>query len=260
MIISGAELLRRVAQAFPTTTTFLAFPFLRARIVSADFEGLTDDEREALVAERIQLEVPSLRKLSDRLFLRFERLAHDSEEKKIERRGESWLGAFADDERRFDPGKNQPKVAHFYGYKGGQGRSTLLAFLAMSMAFDGHRVLIVDIDAEAPSLDLLMGVSHIPPEASLVGLRAGLDVIPLPVVAPRGGGAISLVAFGLRLRSTISMPPPLPSKRASRPQRISGSRLNSETKLLHVSTSCCLTTVRALARRCPPGSEPCQAP
>src|ERR1035438_2197980 len=43
-------------------------------------------------------------------------------------------------------------LVHFYGYKGGQARSTVLAMLSKALADDGYRVLVVDADIEAPSL------------------------------------------------------------------------------------------------------------
>lgn len=76
------------------------------------------------------------------------------------RNNASWVSSFID-------GTNIPlatedpaqKYVHFYGYKGGQARSTVLAMLAKALADDGYRVLLVDADIEAPSLDLFFGVS-----------------------------------------------------------------------------------------------------
>lgn len=44
---------------------------------------------------------------------------------------------------------------HFYGYKGGQARSSVLALFAKSLADDGYKVLVIDADIEAPSMDSL---------------------------------------------------------------------------------------------------------
>ena len=38
----------------------------------------------------------------------------------------------------------------FYSYKGGTGRSLTLANIAYLMAYYGHKVLIMDMDMEAP--------------------------------------------------------------------------------------------------------------
>ncbi len=50
----------------------------------------------------------------------------------------------------------KPRSIHFYGYKGGQGRSAVLAQFAKELALQlRHRVLIVDLDIEAPSQHLI---------------------------------------------------------------------------------------------------------
>ena len=62
------------------------------------------------------------------------------------------------------------KAVHFYGYKGGQGRSTVLVALAKVLADAGYRVLAVDADIEAPSLDAMLGVAAADTGATLMGL------------------------------------------------------------------------------------------
>lgn len=195
MISSGGELLTRLRDAFPNSTLRATFPFLRLRIVSERFVNLDDEAREELIAEAAAMDVAGLRGVMDRLFLRFDLVAHEAEEPASPTRGETWLGTFADVHNNVDPPLENPRVVHFYGFKGGQGRSTMAAFLANDLALDGRRVLVVDLDAEAPSLDLVFGLGDVPPEASLVGLRAGLAVTPLAIAAPRGGGSVSVLAF-----------------------------------------------------------------
>jgi Mrp family chromosome partitioning ATPase len=70
-----------------------------------------------------------------------------------------------------------PKVIHFYGYKGGQARSTVLITLAKALAEDGFRILLIDADIEAPSLDSMLGVSVDRPEATLMGACGWADTI-----------------------------------------------------------------------------------
>jgi len=62
------------------------------------------------------------------------------------------------------------KALHFYGYKGGQARSTVLLLMAKKLAENGQRVLVVDADIEAPSLDAMLDVTTEFPEATLMGL------------------------------------------------------------------------------------------
>src|SRR5499433_755403 len=44
------------------------------------------------------------------------------------------------------------RVVTFYSYKGGTGRSMTLANVAWILASNGHRVLVIDWDLEAPGL------------------------------------------------------------------------------------------------------------
>ncbi|MGE4241359.1 AAA family ATPase [Ramlibacter sp.] len=72
------------------------------------------------------------------------------------------------------------KAVHFYGYKGGQGRSTVLLALAKVLADAGYRVLAVDADLEAPSLDAMLGVGATDIGATLMGLATpGTKLVPL---------------------------------------------------------------------------------
>lgn len=73
----------------------------------------------------------------------------------------------------------QPLVqtVHFYGYKGGQARSTILASLATALARDGWKVLVVDADVEAPSLDTIFGVSSRTLSRTLLGATQRLEKI-----------------------------------------------------------------------------------
>jgi MinD-like ATPase involved in chromosome partitioning or flagellar assembly len=109
---------------------------------------------------------------------------------------------------------------HFYGFKGGQARTTVLAMLAKDLARDGYNVLVVDADIEAPSLDHMFdtGVPNI--ESTLMGLCGwSEELLPLPAwVSPNHTGRIDIVpcrprgeefdmdfaAFGLRVSLDIA--------------------------------------------------------
>lgn len=51
-----------------------------------------------------------------------------------------------------------PAVVSFYSFKGGVGRTTLLAAAARYLASRGHRVVAIDLDLEAPGLAAFLGV------------------------------------------------------------------------------------------------------
>ena len=50
--------------------------------------------------------------------------------------------------------KRPGTVCTFYSYKGGVGRSMAVANVGVVMAMEGHRVLLVDWDLEAPGLEV----------------------------------------------------------------------------------------------------------
>lgn len=74
----------------------------------------------------------------------------------IERRP-NWVELLAGSTAYSNQEQKRPAFLHFYGYKGGQARSTVLCMLAQRLANDGYRVLTVDADLEAPSLPQLFG-------------------------------------------------------------------------------------------------------
>ncbi len=51
----------------------------------------------------------------------------------------------------------KPKIVTFFSFKGGVGRTTLLASVAWQLAKLGRRVLAIDLDVEAPGLASLLG-------------------------------------------------------------------------------------------------------
>jgi MinD-like ATPase involved in chromosome partitioning or flagellar assembly len=64
---------------------------------------------------------------------------------------EAWL-AGASGDPPWSLQARAPKIISFYSFKGGVGRSTTLAAVALLLASSGKRVLCVDLDLEAPGL------------------------------------------------------------------------------------------------------------
>ena len=94
-------------------------------------------------------------------------------------------------------GKKPPIfLIHFYGYKGGQGRSTVLAMLSQSLADDGYRVLAIDADIEAPSLQTIFDGAATTLSSTLFGCASyGLESQPVTVYVPKTGmGRIDMLA------------------------------------------------------------------
>jgi MinD-like ATPase involved in chromosome partitioning or flagellar assembly len=51
-----------------------------------------------------------------------------------------------------------PAIASFYSFKGGVGRTTLLSAVSRLLAASGKRVVLLDLDLEAPGLGAFLGV------------------------------------------------------------------------------------------------------
>jgi MinD-like ATPase involved in chromosome partitioning or flagellar assembly len=56
--------------------------------------------------------------------------------------------------------KHKPAIISFFSFKGGVGRTTTLVATALTLARNGHRVAIVDLDLEAPGLATIFSPDH----------------------------------------------------------------------------------------------------
>ena len=93
--------------------------------------------------------------------------------------------------------QQKPVITHFFGYKGGQARSTVMAVLARQLAESGLRVLMVDADLEAPSLPVIVGKQPRLSASTLLGLHLLPESTPKPVscvVTSTAGGVDFLAA------------------------------------------------------------------
>lgn len=100
----------------------------------------------------------------------------------------------------------------FYSYKGGSGRSLLLANAAEYLALSGKRVVTLDLDFEAPGLHYKLSIARpgqraadVMPERGVVdyilAANAGneparLEDYALPVALPPGSGRLWLMPAG----------------------------------------------------------------
>lgn len=83
---------------------------------------------------------------------------------------------------------------HFYGFKGGQARSTVLCMLARSLAESGYKVLLIDADIEAPSLHVMFGIAPATLSSSFLGIcTREVDVEPAAAEITPAGGSIDLI-------------------------------------------------------------------
>ena len=203
--MNAHQLLKSIKKAGFKYETVFRFPYVNLVCSSDDFQGLRQEERESNFADRLNTTIAELRKtlhnslLSLRL-LTIEEFAKEYPENNRRERGHHWLSAMIAQEssKRLNPIKKEPldlQVIHFYGYKGGQARSTLLGILSQALAEDGWKVLVVDSDIEAPSLDILYGRTVYSLSKTLLGVVQGQEKIePERVKNPPGEGYVDLIA------------------------------------------------------------------
>ena len=79
---------------------------------------------------------------------------------------EAWFST--DVEAVWKVGGQMPPIVSFYSYKGGVGRTTALAALAIQFARAGKRVLVMDFDLEAPGIGSVFSAENAVPEAGIL--------------------------------------------------------------------------------------------
>jgi Mrp family chromosome partitioning ATPase len=174
-------------------------PFLRMTIRSPNFENVSIENRESILCETLGTEQSELRELINRGFLRLDLLAPDEAGSNSIEHGTSWLSLLESAKGESHPSEQSGDAAsryvHFYGFKGGQARTTALVALAHSLARDGWRVLTVDFDAEAPSLDLMLNGATSDVSKTVLGLRVGEEVRPMALGRTVRGGEVFVLPF-----------------------------------------------------------------
>ena len=197
-LLSVARTKTRLASVF-------RFPYVHLIAIDDRFSELSEDDREAAFASWIDISLSDLRSTLQTSLLTLRLLDHSEYATEYGtdtgERGHHWLAELIGLEVRqpqggATPPASGPRAVHFYGYKGGQGRSTMLGLTAISLAVDGWRVLAIDSDLEAPSLDILFGRSVRALSGTLLGVaQGGANITPERVRVPsRGQGYVDLLA------------------------------------------------------------------
>ena len=193
--MTAAQFLREVRQIGELRTVF-RFPYENIVLTSPDFAGLDQEDRELQVARRLRLTIADLRNVVRNNLFSLHLLTPDEAAREFPRAnghsyGHHWLDAFV--EQHVSTSKSpageqaHPEVVHFYGYKGGQARSTLAALLSKQLAEDGWKVLSIDADIEAPSLDVLFSRSPRTISGTVLGLVQGAESISPERISPVAG-------------------------------------------------------------------------
>jgi MinD-like ATPase involved in chromosome partitioning or flagellar assembly len=176
------------------------YPYVKLIVRSSLFSGQSDSEREETLSRTLGITIDELRRTTHNcLFLL--RLADTNEvHEKLISRSTHWLAGLT--HATSSAQKETIRAVHFYGYKGGQARSTLAAALAVAQSQDGWKVLVIDADLEAPSLDTIFAASSKSLSSTLLGVSQGFErILPLTVYAPRqaGRGTVDLINCWPRL-------------------------------------------------------------
>lgn len=151
------------------------FPYIQLEVASLEFSDRDDEEKEEIFAKWLETPVGDLRRIMNRGLILPTYLVRASERKEpIRSPGYHWLAGEMDITNQkkeiYRDSEEGPRVLHFYGFKGGQARSTILAMLARTLADDGWRVLAIDADLEAPSMDILFRRRKTEITGTLLGL------------------------------------------------------------------------------------------
>jgi hypothetical protein len=174
-------------------TVDYAFPYVQIILTSPAFSEARSEDKEALVASWVGLTISEFRHLSNNALITFH-LVGQGEAEWVPKAGTHWIyGALtpAIEPTNLAP----PTVIHFFGYKGGQARSSVLAILARFLADSGLRVLLIDADLEAPSLPAIVGKQPRLAASTLLGLfqNEATVPVPLPCVSTTANGKVDLI-------------------------------------------------------------------
>jgi len=196
--MNGSQLLERL-KTIGRVKQYFQFPYLHIVCISSEFEGLDGDRREIRACERMSQSTAAVRKTAaDCLFTLEWMTPSEAGSQTFTNRGIHWLSAFVRSDDALKKSSNRVDsvhVAHFFGYKGGQGRSTVLACLAQKLALEGIKVLALDGDIEAPSLDRFFNVNAKNLSATLLGIvRDQTTVDALPAYIGKGRGEVRLIS------------------------------------------------------------------
>lgn len=198
-----SELIERAASVYAqgVEVTYI-HPTLYVICIDEAFDGQSLETRHYIFCQRLGTKSEALVNILSNPIVQLELLS-DSERRRDfaylndAGDGQHWIAAFnplkwrhmtPSTPRSFE--EEKIKAVHFYGYKGGQGRSTVLLALAKVLADVGFRILVVDADIEAPSLDAMLDVAASDARSTFMGLSEAPDDIS-PIVRAYVGSANS---------------------------------------------------------------------
>lgn len=156
-----------------------AFPYVQIGLHNDNFTNIDYEERESLAASWLKVDVGTLRKIAVNGLLTLHWLT-PTENLPFGNRGDHWLYG-----RLRDPAtlaaQSGPSIRHFFGYKGGQARSTVMALTARTLADAGLKILMIDADLEAPTLPQLWHKAATRSASTLLGLHQDTSAEPIAI-------------------------------------------------------------------------------
>lgn len=198
-MLSLKNLIRKFQEVYGADSLKVVYrhPTLYLACISEEFAAIPLDQRDVIAANKIQSSTATIYETLYYASASIDFLAPNEFENgyssQLRERGYHYASALTQDflhQSVLDTAEeadDQLKVVHFYGYKGGQARSTILVMLSKALANDGWKVLVVDLDTEAPSLDVLYGAPNESIRSTLLGFgRSGVDVEPSQVFSSIG--------------------------------------------------------------------------
>jgi hypothetical protein len=202
-MIPISTLISSARSVYPSLVISFDFPAISVTCIDCDFAGRNEDDRRALFFKKLDIELNDAEWTISISNIILNLRSPDESENEIEGtsdygKSHHWIEYLAQPGINLSEGYSSPcPIIHFYGYKGGQARSTVLSMLAKSLAEDGYKVLAIDSDIEAPSLNRHFDAKFSRIEASLLGC-VQYDLAPLPqnvyIPKPPSSGLIDLIA------------------------------------------------------------------
>ena len=178
-----ATALLKSLEKFGELTRVFSYPYVKLVVKSEKFDNVDDSEREPILAESIGITIDELRRSCHNCLFLLKLVASNEQGELLKSRSTHWLAGLTGSQGISRT--ETVRALHYYGYKGGQARSTLLAATAVSLARDGWNILVIDADLEAPSLDTIFSASSKSLSSTLLGVSQGFDRIsPITVYVP----------------------------------------------------------------------------
>ncbi|WP_339541708.1 AAA family ATPase [Pseudomonas sp. JAI120] len=171
-----SELFKKIRETYPSASISFNYPTIYIIVSHADFSDIEENRRLPLLMEKCAISETELLRIihssaSQILLLTDEELESDYSFLLNNKLNNHWLSQHNScfkDNIKHENTKNTNTI-HFYGQKGGQARSSVVGALARDLADNGHKVLVIDADIEAPTLHTIFGIEQIEIENSLMG-------------------------------------------------------------------------------------------